>query len=155
MTYYIYHIPGVKIGATKDLKKRSKYNFDQYGVEPIVIETMEGLDIEEFWQVVGDREWELADDYGYPRGEHYLTIRIKSNHNNRVNGFSLHAASLGGLVGAGRINGKNMRAANKEQAKEVRAKYNTGNYSIRSLSKESGISRSTISRILNNPNYEA
>jgi hypothetical protein len=155
VTYYLYEVPGEKNGATKDWKARRRYNFNRYQVEPILIETMEGPDTEDMWQVVGDREWELADLNGYKRGEHYLAIRIKSNHNNRVNGFPLNAPSLGGLAGAGRENGKKMRTANKEQAEEVRAKYSTGNYTYRSLANESGISRGTISRILNNPNYEA
>lgn len=83
MEYYIYEIHGVKNGATKRWKQRSKHNFERYGIQPILIETMEGPDTEEMWKIVGDREWELADQNGYPRGLHYLSIRRKSNHNNR------------------------------------------------------------------------
>ena len=76
-TYYIYHVPGVKIGATKDWDARSQYNFNHYGVEPIIVETMEGPDNEDMWQIVGDREWELADQNGYERGEHYRAAILK------------------------------------------------------------------------------
>ena len=84
MTYYIYEIPGEKNGATKDWEIRRDYNFRKYEIEPIIVETMEGPDTEDMWQVVGDREWYYADLNGYKRGEHYLSIRRKSNHNNRV-----------------------------------------------------------------------
>ena len=77
-TYYIYEVPGEKNGATKDWEARYTYNFNKYLIEPVVIETMEGPDTEEMWQIVGDREWELADLNGYDRGDHYLVIRIKA-----------------------------------------------------------------------------
>ena len=83
MEYYIYEVPAIKNGATMDWKFRRRHNFRKYGIEPIVVETMEGPDTEEMWKIVGDREWELADLNGYKRGEHYLAIRRKSNHNNR------------------------------------------------------------------------
>ena len=76
-TYYIYEVPGHKNGATNDWDKRSGQNFEKYGIQPIVIETMEGPNTPEFWQVVGDREWELADLNGYPRGVHYRVAREK------------------------------------------------------------------------------
>ena len=77
MTYYIYHILGHKIGATCDRIKRFRENFDKYQIEPIILETMEGPNTPEMWQVVGDREWELADQYGYSRGTHYRMAREK------------------------------------------------------------------------------
>ena len=75
VTYFIYEVPGHKNGATNQWEKRSRQNFNKYGVMPIVIETMEGPNEPEFWQIVGDREWELADQNGYPRGEHYRAAR--------------------------------------------------------------------------------
>tara|TARA_R110000868_G_scaffold223992_1_gene475845 strand:- start:324 stop:788 length:465 start_codon:yes stop_codon:yes gene_type:complete len=77
MRYYIYEVPGEKIGATADLKRRNKFNINKYQIEPIIIETLEGPDTEDMWQVVGDREWELADHYGYNRGKHYKVIRLQ------------------------------------------------------------------------------
>ena len=76
-TYFIYHILGIKIGATCDRIKRFRENFNLYQIQPIILETMEGPNTPEMWQVVGDREWELADQYGYPRGEHYRSARQK------------------------------------------------------------------------------
>ena len=76
MTYYIYEVPGEKIGATKDWESRREYNFNEYQIEPIIVETMEGPDTEDMWQVVGDREWYYADLNGYTRGTHYKVIRI-------------------------------------------------------------------------------
>ena len=84
MIYYIYEVIGHKNGATIDWEARYTYNFNKYLIEPIVIETMEGPDNEEMWQIVGDREWELADLNGYKRGDHYLVIRRKGNHNNKT-----------------------------------------------------------------------
>tara|TARA_R110000737_G_C14204924_1_gene418022 strand:- start:41 stop:502 length:462 start_codon:yes stop_codon:yes gene_type:complete len=75
VTYYLYHILGIKIGATSEPHKRDIQNINQWEVEPIVIENMEGPNTPEMWQVVGDREWELADQYGYPRGNHYRLAR--------------------------------------------------------------------------------
>jgi len=72
--YYIYEVLGIKAGATKDWANRRQYNFNKYGIEPVIIETIEGPDNEEMWQIVGDREWELADERGYPRGTHYLVM---------------------------------------------------------------------------------
>ena len=78
MIYYIYEVPGFKNGATMDWKNRRRYNFNRYQIEPIIIETLEGPDSEDMWQVVGDREWELADLNGYSKGLHYKDIRLKS-----------------------------------------------------------------------------
>ena len=80
MIYYIYEVPGHKNGATKNWKARKTYNFRKYGIEPILIETIEGPDVLETWQVVGDREWELADLNGYKRGDHYKTITVSYTH---------------------------------------------------------------------------
>lgn len=76
-TYYIYEIPGIKNGATKNWDKRSLQNFEHYGVQPIIVETYELPDTEESWQFIGDREWELADMNGYPRGTHYKDALLK------------------------------------------------------------------------------
>ena len=74
MTYYIYEVPGEKNGATHRWEVRSRENFEQYEIEPVIVETMEGPDTEDMWQVVGDREWELADLNGYARGTHYVEM---------------------------------------------------------------------------------
>lgn len=108
MTFYIYEVPGHKNGATKNWKSRSKSNFNRYHTQPILIETIEGPDIEDFWQLVGDREWELADQNGYKRGEHYRSIRLR--------------ASVGQPIGAiegGRVAGrKHVESGHWEQCRK-------------------------------------
>jgi hypothetical protein len=86
VTYYIYEVPGHKNGATIDWKNRSKWNFKHYGIEPILIETMEGPDEPNMWKLVGDREWELADTNGYDRGAHYLSIRQRATRQGSIKG---------------------------------------------------------------------
>jgi len=83
MVYYLYRLQNSlkfdKCGATTDWDKRCRDNRTSHGVQSIIteLETMEGPDTPEFWQIVGDREWELADLYGYPRGTHYRVAREK------------------------------------------------------------------------------
>ena len=103
MIYYIYEVLGHKVGATKDWLTRSIYNFNKYGIQPIVIETMEGPDEPEFWQVVGDREWELADLNGYPRGVHY---RIARERRHKWNDNFKQVASKEACIAGGRITGR-------------------------------------------------
>tara|TARA_R110000772_G_scaffold105022_1_gene206602 strand:+ start:15 stop:464 length:450 start_codon:yes stop_codon:yes gene_type:complete len=86
-TFYIYEVPGDKNGATKDWLNRKRFNFSKYHIQPILIETMEGPDDEDMWQLVGDREWYYADLNGYDRGTHYRVMRVKANHNNRIPRF--------------------------------------------------------------------
>ena len=60
MTYYIYHIPGQKIGVTRDLNKRVTA---QQGYAPDEYEVLfTGEDIDEISQL----EIELQKSYGYP-----------------------------------------------------------------------------------------
>jgi len=78
--YTIYHIPGIKIGCTKDLKTRSRANRKKYGKD-INIETL--FEYEENLisvNEIGNIEWEFADHYGYKREAHY---------SNLVNGINL------------------------------------------------------------------
>jgi hypothetical protein len=74
-TFYIYEVPGHKNGCTTEWQKRSQYNFSMYGVWPILIETYNYPDEPEYWQIVGDREWELAEKNGYSKGAHYKPAR--------------------------------------------------------------------------------
>ena len=60
MTYYIYHIPGQKIGVTRNLNKRVT---EQQGYAPDEYEVLfEGEDIDE----VSRLEVELQKSYNYP-----------------------------------------------------------------------------------------
>ena len=104
-TFYIYEVPGRKNGATKDWKKRSKYNINEHQIKPIIVETMEGPDTEEFWQVVGDREWELADLNGYDRGTHYRVIRVRASKYNFDDAARAKAKANGSQIKAGKAGG--------------------------------------------------
>ena len=73
--HYIYHIPGVKVGVTTNIKhRRYLYRRNQgknYDLE--ILEALAGKSDKE----VGDREWEWADNLGYPRGTHYSHVKKK------------------------------------------------------------------------------
>ena len=59
MTYYIYHIPGKKIGVTRDLNKRVT---EQQGYEPYEYEV---LTESEDMGFASDMERQLQKEYGY------------------------------------------------------------------------------------------
>ena len=143
-TFYIYEVPGEKIGATHVLESRSQYNFDLYGIWPIVIEKMEGPDNPEFWKIVGDREWELAELNGYRKDQHYKVIREM--------GLNVKTRK-GWTCGNQSENGKKRRGITFEQAEEIRSKY-TGKYGEQAkLAKEYGIPAPSIWFIINNKYY--
>jgi len=68
LTHTIYHIPGLKVGATKDFERRkSEY---PHGTEfEVLMDDLDGLSPKE----VGNWEWWWADYLGYPRGRHYAS----------------------------------------------------------------------------------
>ena len=59
MTYCIYHIPGVKIGVTRDLKHRVEKQQGYKEGEYEVLEMSEDIDY------ISDKEIELQKKYGY------------------------------------------------------------------------------------------
>lgn len=74
--FTIYHIPGRKVGCTKNLVGReileNKLNgHDNYLLSAEVLEIVEGTP-----QQAGDREWYWADLLGYSRGCHYTVSMI-------------------------------------------------------------------------------
>ena len=146
MTYYIYHIPGIKIGCTKNLESRNQQNFKKYQIEPILIETMEGPDIEEYWQVVGDREWELAEQYGYPRDTHYRVIRKKPKKEGRIKAGSRPKPWLSVL-------NKEKRTLTRDQVLEVKALLKTGMYQ-HIVAEKIGCTRHTVMNINNGKYYK-
>jgi hypothetical protein len=89
-TFYIYEVPGHKNGCTTEWQNRSQYNFSMYGVWPILIETYNYPDEPEYWQIVGDREWELAEKNGYSKNQHYRYAREQRKIGQRI------GAPLGG-----------------------------------------------------------
>ena len=69
MKYYIYHIPGVKIGCTKQLQKRmTDQGFTNW---EILEEHSDG------W-LAGDREIELQKEYGYPVDKSHYMISLQN-----------------------------------------------------------------------------
>ncbi len=159
-TYYLYEIQGHKVGATMKWEERTTANINKYGIEPILIETMEGPNEPEYWQLVGDREWELADEKNYPRGQHYRHAREQRlEMNNR-------GASKGGLVGgvvtrdngsllvAAKLGGKATRTTTFEIAEEIRSKYVPQKYTQGMLAKEYNLSLYTVINIVKNRSYK-
>lgn len=70
MTHIIYHIPDVKVGCTNDFERR-KSEYPE-GTQFEIIEVLEGFTDKE----AGDREWDWADHYSYPRGTHYTHTKM-------------------------------------------------------------------------------
>ena len=67
--YYIYHIPGVKIGCTKNYPIRPQAQSDVY----------ELLETHEDGWLAGDREQELQREYGLPVDNvHYMIATLES-----------------------------------------------------------------------------
>lgn len=81
-----YHIPGLKIGCTKDLSRRIELatmdgRAEEYSKLEVLME-VEGLTDQE----AGDMEWKLADQYGYIRGPHYATIVNNQSERGKIGG---------------------------------------------------------------------
>jgi|SaaInlV_125m_DNA_1040241.scaffolds.fasta_scaffold05528_3 hypothetical protein len=138
MKYYIYHIPGIKIGCTRDFKIRNYNNMRQYSIESVLLETIEGPNTPEFWQIVGDREWELADQYEYTRGTHYKSMCERSQHP-RTQAQIERASKFYKLT--------------KEIADQIREEYSTTKTSHRKLAIKYNINKYSIGRIVNNQGY--
>jgi len=171
MIYYIYEVPGEKNGATKDWETRRAYNFNEYQIEPIIVETMEGPDTKEMWKVVGDREWYYADLNGYERGKHYVEMMLMilsrtpesyanaSKEGYQTESFKEHARSnfdkfnKASLIKAGTKSGKSKRLITFDIAQEIRSKYIPHKYTTKMLSKEYNIKETTIKALLQGRSY--
>ena len=153
-TFTIYHIPGHKIGATTHYSRRERDNFRHYRVESYIIDELELPDTPETWQIVGDLEWEYADEFGYRRGEHYAEIRRKqrlvSAEQLAANGRRV--GRIGGKAG-GYATAAKKRKLTKEIADQIRLEYNTTKTSHIKLSKKYNISKQSIGMIVRNQSY--
>ena len=78
MKYYLYHIPGKKIGVTCDLNNRVTM---QQGYTP---EEYEVLEVSSDIDYISDREIELQKEYGY-KVDHRLYKYLKPKTNMRIN----------------------------------------------------------------------
>ena len=90
-TYYIYHIPGKKIGVARDLKKRvtlvQGYSPNEYEV----------LDSSNDINYISDREIELQKYYGYKVDRKLyknLFKKMKSNSTTQTTTFKVHLTDL-------------------------------------------------------------
>ena len=164
MIYYIYEVPTRKNGATKDWETRRAYNFNEYQIEPIIVETMEGPDTIEYWQVVGDREWYYADLNGYERGKHYVEMRLNSIKGgmkgglvtgtiNLRNGWTRESSVKGGKLGAETTN-RNKRTIPWEHVLEIRAKYKPRVYTRKMLAVEYNTTNNVIKSIIERSSYK-
>ena len=99
-TYYVYHIPGIKIGCTTDLNKRMK---DQ-GFTNWEILWQEDGDYEFGW-IAGNKEIELQKEYALPIDD----VNYQISRNNRREGGKiggLKAKESGQLLAAAKNSGK-------------------------------------------------
>jgi hypothetical protein len=72
-SYIIYHIKDKKVGCTVNFEHRKRgYPKD---TEFDILEILDGSVGDEF---AGDREWFWADQFGYPKGQHYATSNWSS-----------------------------------------------------------------------------
>ena len=148
-TFYIYEVPGIKNGATKHWETRRAYNFNRHQIEPIIIETIEGPNTIETWQVVGDREWYYADLNGYDRGTHYVQVILRASKGGQK-GCLVTPVQMFTTTESRAKGGRNSKA-NKltpEQELEVVNKYIPRKYSQYRLAKEYGVSQPCINYII-------
>tara|TARA_R110002050_G_scaffold144102_3_gene269523 strand:+ start:1860 stop:2333 length:474 start_codon:yes stop_codon:yes gene_type:complete len=155
-TYLIYHIPGKKIGCTKDLYKRmSDQGFTQWEI----------LEEHNCIYEVSDREIQLQKDYGLPvdKVPYWQSVqnRRKWQPGDAPILTSERASYMRSCVkDKSRPKSKETRekisiSMSKllKQADEIRVKYIPRKYSMQKLAKEYNVSRSTISRIINKEFY--
>ena len=137
--YYIYHIPGVKIGCTRTLKLRMR---EQGFTDWAVLE--QHSDIYE----ASSREIELQKEYGYGRDTpmpYWKTVLIAQNEETNFKKSN---------TTKGRPNDW-QRVLTFEIAEEIRGKYLPKKYSMYKLSVEYNVSVATINRIVHNLMYQS
>jgi len=107
--YYIYHVPGKKIGCSKEPENRvAKQGFSNFEI----------LETHEDGWIAGDREIELQKEYGYPVDKVHYMISIQ----NRPKGFvDPSAAGKKGYIAAG-WNTPEIKAKQHRYVKESLAK---------------------------------
>lgn len=136
--YYIYHIPGIKIGCTNDLIKRMA---DQGFTEWEILEKYRNI------YTASKREIELQKEYGLPvdRMPYYMVVQHRKK-------AAVSGGKKGGIKG-GKINGKKNRIITFEQAQEIRAKYTAAPRQQTLLGKEYGVTSGVIFNIVHNKTH--
>tara|TARA_R110000796_G_scaffold128683_1_gene244285 strand:+ start:47 stop:487 length:441 start_codon:yes stop_codon:yes gene_type:complete len=140
--YYIYHIPGIKIGCTVDVPHRMR---EQGFTEWEHLETH--TDIYE----ASDREIQLQKDYGLPIDTipYWKSVQNRPKWNCKP---TKECKRLGGSA-SGAKNGKKSRHVTFEIAQEIRSKYVPRKYTIQRLANEYVVSTAVVKRIVNNITY--
>lgn len=160
MIYYIYHIPGKKIGCTENPKERVTYQ-QKYHVYEI---------LEEHTCIykASKRDQELQKQYGYAVDTvpYFMSVqniakgRQNVTHEHRVNAgkargkqFTKEYQSKVGKLG-GEANRKLASKFTYEQAEEIRERVKSGSISNRGLARELGVSATLINNIVNYKTYK-
>jgi hypothetical protein len=126
--YYLYHIPGEKIGCTQQLEGRIKVQgYDNYEI----LETHTDI------YVASDRERELQKQYGY---------RVDTRPYYQMMGIAKRTPATN------RANGRSKSKINMQIAEEIRTRLKNGETG-KALAKEYGILKSTVSMIKNNQQW--
>ena len=150
MIYYIYHIPGTKIGVTKNVNKRMK---EQGFTEWEILETHTCIN------QVSNREIQLQKDYGLPVDTvpYYVTLEA-----GRKGGIARGAAADNNFRNYThedwkellKNNGGFLAKLTYEQVAEIRAKY-TGKWGQQAeLAREYGVTTRIMCNLLNNKTYK-
>ena len=142
--YYIYHIPGIKIGCAEDVAVRTrKQNFTSYEI------------LEEYTCIyeASKREIELQKEYGYPvdKQPYYKIARVATLESTRKGAAALRASDKFTEVCS--KGGKGNRTLTYEQAEEIRAKYIPRKYTAKMLAEEYNMSFRAIQKILYKVTY--
>ena len=137
MEYYIYHIPGIKIGCTSQLKYRLKR---QGFTEWEILETH--TDIYE----ASAREIQLQKDYGLPVDKMLYYQKI-SHLTNKGNTYPDRKCPWNVE------RNKQSRKLTFKDAEVIRSKYIPHKYSMMQLAKDYNVSYLSINKIINNVTY--
>ena len=129
--YYIYHVPGIKIGCTDNVPRRMK---QQRYTEWEHLETH--TDIYE----ASNREIELQKEYGYPVDSipYYQAVDNRKD---------------GGIKGAETTN-RNKRTIQWDHVLEIRAKYKPKVYTRKMLAVEYNTTDNVIKSIVERTSYK-
>ena len=145
--YYIYHIPGIKIGCTTQYPKRC---IDQGYTNYELLETYE-----DGW-LAGDREQELQKEYGLPIDTSHYMISRENRRRGAVIGGNV-AKRSGQLAEAAKkgssAGGKGKRYLNFQIAEEIREKWTGKRGEQKKLAREYNVHRGVIYDIVNNKSY--
>ena len=144
MEYYIYHIPGVKIGMTNELEKRmSAQGFTEWEILETHTCIYEG----------SRRELELQEEYGLPIDHMpYFKVVNIATHNSTSKGgrATVNSDKFFNVCSRG---AKSRRKLSFEQAEEIRAKYVPRKYTAKMLAEEYRVLPTTIRKIIYKESY--